>query len=102
MFPVTAVASPDPGDGPGSAAMIGPVDVPRAEAAVREFLLAIGEDPHREGLADTPGRVARAARELGRHVWADGGVRHPRDVALALAAAWYAWAVVTFGSPVPW
>ncbi len=29
---------------------------------------------------------AEAARELGRHVWADGGVRHPRDVALALAA----------------
>jgi IMP dehydrogenase len=29
---------------------------------------------------------ADAARELGRHVWADGGVRHPRDVALALAA----------------
>ncbi|HEY2300149.1 MAG TPA: GuaB1 family IMP dehydrogenase-related protein [Jatrophihabitans sp.] len=29
---------------------------------------------------------ASAARELGRHVWADGGVRHPRDVALALAA----------------
>jgi IMP dehydrogenase len=29
---------------------------------------------------------AGAARELGRHVWADGGVRHPRDVALALAA----------------
>ncbi|MDR3663724.1 MAG: GuaB1 family IMP dehydrogenase-related protein [Mycobacterium sp.] len=27
-----------------------------------------------------------AARELGSHVWADGGVRHPRDVALALAA----------------
>jgi IMP dehydrogenase len=27
-----------------------------------------------------------AARDLGRHVWADGGVRHPRDVALALAA----------------
>ncbi|GAA4345946.1 GuaB1 family IMP dehydrogenase-related protein [Angustibacter luteus] len=27
-----------------------------------------------------------AARELGKHVWADGGVRHPRDVALALAA----------------
>jgi IMP dehydrogenase len=27
-----------------------------------------------------------AARELGRHVWADGGVRYPRDVALALAA----------------
>jgi len=29
---------------------------------------------------------SRAARELGAHVWADGGVRHPRDVALALAA----------------
>jgi len=29
---------------------------------------------------------AAAARALGRHVWADGGVRHPRDVALALAA----------------
>jgi IMP dehydrogenase len=29
---------------------------------------------------------AAAARELGKHVWADGGVRHPRDVALACAA----------------
>lgn len=29
---------------------------------------------------------AEAARELGKHVWADGGVRHPRDIALALAA----------------
>jgi len=29
---------------------------------------------------------AQAARRLGKHVWADGGVRHPRDVALALAA----------------
>ena len=29
---------------------------------------------------------AQAARALGRHVWADGGIRHPRDVALALAA----------------
>jgi len=29
---------------------------------------------------------AAAARELGKHVWADGGVRHPRDVAIALAA----------------
>ncbi len=29
---------------------------------------------------------AEAARSLGKHVWADGGVRHPRDVALALAA----------------
>jgi IMP dehydrogenase len=29
---------------------------------------------------------AAEARRLGRHIWADGGVRHPRDVALALAA----------------
>jgi IMP dehydrogenase len=29
---------------------------------------------------------AAEARRLGRHVWADGGIRHPRDVALALAA----------------
>ncbi|MFC2360691.1 MAG: IMP dehydrogenase, partial [Actinomyces dentalis] len=29
---------------------------------------------------------AREAARLGAHVWADGGVRHPRDVALALAA----------------
>ena len=41
-----------------------PVDLPRAEAAVREFLIAIGEDPEREGLRDTPSRVARAATEL--------------------------------------
>ena len=40
------------------------VDLERAEAAVREFLLAIGEDPEREGLRDTPGRVARASVEL--------------------------------------
>ncbi|MCG7369697.1 MAG: GTP cyclohydrolase I FolE [Cutibacterium avidum] len=40
------------------------VDVVRAQAAVREFLLAVGEDPDREGLRDTPARVARAAGEL--------------------------------------
>ena len=42
----------------------GHVDQERAAAAVREFLRAIGEDPAREGLVDTPGRVARAANEL--------------------------------------
>jgi GTP cyclohydrolase I len=36
----------------------------RAEAAVRELLLAIGEDPEREGLKETPARVARAYAEL--------------------------------------
>jgi len=40
-----------------------PFDLPRAEAAVRELLLAIGEDPDRDGLRDTPGRVARAYEE---------------------------------------
>ena len=40
------------------------VDVVRAQAAVREFLLAIGEDPDRDGLRETPARVAKAAGEL--------------------------------------
>jgi GTP cyclohydrolase IA len=40
------------------------IDQPRAEAAVRELLLAIGEDPDREGLRDTPARVARAYAEV--------------------------------------
>jgi GTP cyclohydrolase I len=39
------------------------VDHDRAAAAVRELLLAIGEDPDREGLRDTPERVARAYSE---------------------------------------
>ena len=41
-----------------------PYDVDRAEAAVRELLVAIGEDPEREGLKGTPSRVARAYAEL--------------------------------------
>ena len=40
------------------------VDHARVEAAVREILLAIGEDPDREGLIDTPARVARAYDEM--------------------------------------
>jgi GTP cyclohydrolase IA len=40
------------------------VDLPRIESAVREILLAIGEDPDRPGLKDTPKRVARAYAEL--------------------------------------
>ncbi|MFJ7631097.1 GTP cyclohydrolase I FolE [Streptomyces sp. NPDC097595] len=43
---------------------IGEFDEKRAEAAVRELLLAVGEDPDREGLKETPGRVARAYREI--------------------------------------
>jgi GTP cyclohydrolase I len=41
-----------------------PFDQPRAEAAVRELLIAVGEDPDREGLRETPARVARAYKEL--------------------------------------
>ncbi|MEO6885568.1 MAG: GTP cyclohydrolase I FolE [Jatrophihabitantaceae bacterium] len=42
----------------------GQVDQPRAEAAVRELLLAIGEDPDRDGLRQTPARVARSYAEI--------------------------------------
>ncbi|MEH3068782.1 MAG: GTP cyclohydrolase I FolE [Aeromicrobium erythreum] len=40
------------------------VDLARAEAAVRELLLAVGEDPDRDGLKETPARVARSYNEL--------------------------------------
>jgi GTP cyclohydrolase IA len=40
------------------------VDPARIEAAVREILLAVGEDPEREGLRETPARVARMYAEL--------------------------------------
>ncbi len=40
------------------------VDQPRIEKAVREILLAVGEDPDREGLVETPARVARMYAEL--------------------------------------
>jgi GTP cyclohydrolase I len=41
-----------------------PVDHPRIEKAVREILIAIGEDPDRDGLLDTPSRVARMYAEI--------------------------------------
>jgi GTP cyclohydrolase I len=41
-----------------------PVDQPRIERAVREILAAVGEDPDREGLRETPARVARMYAEL--------------------------------------
>ncbi|WP_257476885.1 GTP cyclohydrolase I FolE [Acidipropionibacterium jensenii] len=49
------------------------VDRPRAAAAVREFLLAIGEDPDREDLRETPMRVAKAAEELFAGMHTDPG-----------------------------
>ena len=50
-------------------------DHARAEAAVRELLAAIGEDPEREGLRETPARVARAYAEL-----TQGLRQRPEDV----------------------
>lgn len=43
-----------------------PFDAELAERAVRDLLVAIGEDPERDGLKDTPGRVARAYAEMFR------------------------------------
>ncbi|NJQ03690.1 GTP cyclohydrolase I FolE [Streptomyces zingiberis] len=54
---------------------IGDFDEKRAESAIRELLIAVGEDPDREGLRETPARVARAYREI------LGGLRQdPEDV----------------------
>ena len=52
--------TPDAGAAAGNG---GGFDLPRIERAVREILLAIGEDPDRDGLRDTPSRVARAYTE---------------------------------------
>ncbi|KUJ67537.1 GTP cyclohydrolase I [Streptomyces albus subsp. albus] len=54
---------------------IGVFDEKRAENAVRELLLAVGEDPDREGLRETPGRVARAYAEIFAGLW-----QEPEDV----------------------
>ncbi|MFF2205414.1 GTP cyclohydrolase I FolE [Streptomyces sp. NPDC058145] len=54
---------------------IGEFDEKRAENAVRELLIAVGEDPDREGLRETPARVARAYRELLAGLW-----QKPEDV----------------------
>jgi GTP cyclohydrolase IA len=52
-----------------------PFDHARVEAAVRELLLAVGEDPEREGLRETPARVARSYEEI------FGGLyQRPQDV----------------------
>jgi GTP cyclohydrolase I len=59
-IPVTDMAVPDSAIPAGPAS---PVDQPRIERAVREILLAIGEDPDRDGLASTPARVARMYAE---------------------------------------
>ncbi|WP_156387823.1 GTP cyclohydrolase I FolE [Cellulomonas sp. Root137] len=45
-------------------AAVGEYDQDRVEAAIRELLVAVGENPDREGLRETPARVARAYREI--------------------------------------
>lgn len=57
----------------------GAVDILRIEKAVREILIAIGDDPDREGLLKTPNRVARAYAELMRGM-NDNPRRHLRTV----------------------
>ncbi|MEV0371504.1 GTP cyclohydrolase I FolE [Streptomyces sp. NPDC050636] len=59
-------------DGDGK---IGTFDEKRAENAVRELLIAVGEDPDREGLLETPARVARAYKEILAGLW-----QEPEDV----------------------
>jgi GTP cyclohydrolase I len=54
---------------------VGSFDEKRAENAVRELLLAVGEDPDREGLRETPARVARAYKEIFAGLW-----QQPQDV----------------------
>ncbi|MDQ3826266.1 MAG: GTP cyclohydrolase I FolE [Actinomycetota bacterium] len=56
---MTRIVDSDPSVGPHRI-----FDRVRAEAAVRELLIACGEDPDREGLRDTPARVARAYQEM--------------------------------------
>lgn len=55
------------------------IDMPRIQSAVREILEAIGEDPDREGLQETPARVARAYAEMFAGMTQDAGVHLARQ-----------------------
>ena len=70
MSDISSVSS-----GPDDGRAVRPYDQARAEAAVRELLIAIGEDPDREGLKETPARVARAYKENFGGLW-----QSPEDV----------------------
>ena len=61
--------------GPSDGRASHPYDQERAEKAVHELLLALGEDPEREGLKETPARVARAFKENFEGLW-----QKPEDV----------------------
>ena len=61
--------------GPDDGRALYQYDEARATAAVRELLLALGEDPDRDGLKETPARVARAFKENFEGLW-----KSPQDV----------------------
>ncbi|GDX22561.1 GTP cyclohydrolase 1 [Actinomycetes bacterium] len=63
------------GMGPNEGRAKAEFDQARAERAITELLIALGEDPNRDGLRDTPARVARALKENFEGLWQD-----PRDV----------------------
>ena len=65
----------------GAGASILKVGVGPGAMCTTRMMTAVGR-PQFSAVLET----AQAARELGAHVWADGGVRYPRDVALAIAA----------------
>jgi GTP cyclohydrolase I len=65
MDEITPISFTSPHEGRAKA----PYDQKRAEAAVLELLIALGEDPEREGLRDTPARVARAMHENFAGLW---------------------------------
>ena len=67
---VDAVGSPDI-----LAASPGVYDEAAVRRAIHDFLVAVGEDPRRDGLVDTPDRVARAYREIFSGLWLE-----PEDV----------------------
>ena len=58
-------------DAPSGAPALAHVDLPRIQRAVREILSAVGENPDREGLVETPARVARMYAELFSGLHAD-------------------------------
>ncbi len=69
MTPIDPVTLPDDGQA-------GPYDAAAVERAIRDLLIAVGEDPDRDGLRDTPVRVARAYAEI------FGGLRMTADEVL--------------------
>jgi GTP cyclohydrolase IA len=62
--PLAQEEDADPNGDASEMPLLAPVDHDRIAAAVREILLAVGEDPDRDGLQDTPARVARAYAEM--------------------------------------